>query len=61
MTWGELMWSFVGVFLLVIVGLALLSHPAVGKAIHAFTALAVLLVIAFWVALVIWLMLPGSG
>jgi hypothetical protein len=55
------MWSFIAVFVLVLVGLVLLSHPAVGRFMSALMILSVLLVVTFWTSLVIWLALMGGG
>jgi hypothetical protein len=55
------MWSFIGIFMLVLAGLVLLSHPFVAKFMNALMVLAVLLVITVWASLLIWLALSGRG
>lgn len=57
---GMRMWSFIPVFVLILVGLVLLSHPAVGRFISAMMMLSILLVITFWTSLMFWLALMGG-
>ena len=51
------MWSFIAIFVLVLVGLVLLTQPAVARYMDVLTMLSALLVVAFWASLLIWLAL----
>lgn len=55
------MWSFIGIFLLVVVALLLLTQPAVGRFFYELTMLAFFLLIALGASLVIWLALRGNA
>ena len=49
------MWSFIAIFVLVAIGFALLTHPAVGRVLGVLMELSIFFLLAFIVSLGIWL------
>ena len=55
------MWTFIAIFLIVVLGLAILSHPTVGRILGALMALSAFFLIALLVTLGIWLAIGAAG
>ncbi|WP_165919026.1 hypothetical protein [Rhodovulum adriaticum] len=55
------MWSFLAIFVLVVIGAALLIHPGVGRVLSLMMAWSAFLLFAFLVSIVIWLAIGAPG
>jgi len=55
------MWSFLAIYVLVVIGAALLTHPCVGRVLSLMMAWSAFLLFAFFVSLMIWLAIGAPG